>query len=31
MKKLTDDFNPRKNTYIIFNVQSKNKLIFCAQ
>ncbi len=28
MKKLTDDFNPRKNTYIIFNVQSKNKLIF---
>ncbi len=26
--KLTDDFNPRKNTCIIFNVHSKNKQIF---
>ncbi len=28
IKKLTDDFNSRKNTCIIFNVHSKNKHIF---
>ncbi len=28
IKKLTEDFNPRKNTCIIFNVHIKNKQIF---
>ncbi len=31
IKKLTDDFNALKNTYIIFNVHSKKKQIFVQQ